>query len=248
MEQTQKLYHNVIEIKDWINSEEFNETKELPDKIKTRLKAAGVWRKYLEQSLKEYIKSKNNSVDEEELEKEKELAWKEMSTKKLGISKDQLGEKIRTNKIMKNLSMQKWENNIETMFLERKSEFDKASCKILRMVNKNLLNELYFRIKNGEISFEQASVQYGQLPENTSGGRLGYKSLREIEFGLGPLLEKMKPGQLCQPLKIGNGYCIVMLDKFKGAKLDNEIVEILLTEKFNSWIRKGVDTAVDILQ
>ena len=46
-------------------------------------------------------------------------------------------------------------NSVESIFLERKSGFDKTSCKILRMGNKDLLTELYFRIKENEISFEQ---------------------------------------------------------------------------------------------
>ena len=138
--------------------------------------------------------------------------------------------------------------SVESIFLERKSEFDKASCKILRMENKNLLTELYFRINENEISFEQASAEYGQMPEKKSGGNIGYKSLREMEFGLGPLLEKMHVGQISAPLKIGNGYCLVMLEKFKGAELDDEIREIILCERLKSWFRKGVDQAVDILE
>ena len=91
-------------------------------------------------------------------------------------------------------------------------------------------------------------MEYGQLPEKKSGGNLGYKPLREMEFGLGPLLEKMDVGQLSAPLKIGNGYCLVMLEKFKGAELNDEIREIILYEKLKSWFKKGVDQAVDILE
>ena len=69
-----------------------------------------------------------------------------------------------------------------------------------------------------------------------------------MEYGLGPLLEKMKVGQLSQPLKIGNGYCIVKLDKFKSAELDDEIKEVILYERLKLWIKSGVDEAVDILE
>ena len=86
------------------------------------------------------------------------------------------------------------------------------------------------------------------MPEKKSGGSIGFKSLRDMEYGLGPLLEKMKVGQLSQPLKIGNGYCIVMLDKFKSAELDDEIKEIILYERLKLWIKSGVDEAVDILE
>lgn len=242
-----KSYHRATEIKDWINSEEFKKLKELPEEIKTRLKAAGIWRRYLEQSLKDYAKESNN-FDSEVITDEEERTWQNLSNKKLGLSKEEVREKIKTNNILKKLSKEKWGNSIESIFLERKSEFDKASCKILRMGNKNLLTELYFRIKENEISFERASTEYGQLPEKKSGGNLGYKPLREMEFGLGPLLEKMDVGQLSAPLKIGNGYCLVMLEKFKGAELNDEIREIILYEKLKSWFKKGVDQAVDILE
>ena len=55
------------------------------------------------------------------------------------------------------------------------------------MGNKDLLTELYFRIKENEISFERASTEYGQLPEKKS--KLGYKPLREMEFGWDPTRE-----------------------------------------------------------
>ena len=51
-----KSYHRATEIKDWINSEEFK-AKRTSGRNKKRLKAAGIWRRYLEQSLKDYARS-----------------------------------------------------------------------------------------------------------------------------------------------------------------------------------------------
>ena len=243
-----KVYHRATEIKDWINSKEFEKLKDTPKEIRTRLKAAGIWRRYLEQSLKDYIKNNYQCDEKQDLGDEEEKVWKNLSQKKLGLNREEVGEKLKTNKALKLLSKEKWENNVESIFLKRKSEFDKASAKILRMMNKDLLNEIYFRIKNEEISFEQASTEYGEMPEKKSGGSIGFKSLRDMEYGLGPLLEKMKVGQLSQPLKIGNGYCIVKLDKFKSAELDDEIKEVILYERLKLWIKSGVDEAVDILE
>ena len=249
-EKPNELYHTGIEIKDWIESSDFSELKMIPKEIKERLKAAGIWRRYLEQSFKDFIRNNSTSTKEEDtsnLEEEAKV-WETIKTQQLGLSKEEVRKKIKTNSALKKLSVAKWEVNIESAFLERKSEFDKASCKILRMVNKDLLNELYFRIKNNEITFEQASIEYGQLPEKKSGGKIGYKPLGEMEFGLGPLLEKMKVGQLSQPLRIGTGFCIVELEKFSGAELDEETREKILYEKLKSWMKEGVDQAVDLLE
>ena len=51
-----KSYHRATEIKDWINSEEFKKLKELPEEIKKRLKAAGIW-KIFRAIPKDYAKS-----------------------------------------------------------------------------------------------------------------------------------------------------------------------------------------------
>ena len=70
-----KVYHRVIEIKDWINSGEFEELKRIPADVKRSLKAAGIWRRYLEQSLKDYAK-KSCNFDSEVNTDEEERAWK----------------------------------------------------------------------------------------------------------------------------------------------------------------------------
>ena len=249
-EKPRELYHMRLEIKDWIESSDFSELRMIPKEIKEKLKAAGIWRRYLEQSFKDFIRENSTSTIEEDASnaEEGEKAWETLKKQKLGLTKEEVRKKIETNSALRRLSASKWGVSIESTFLERKSEFDKASCKILRMVNKDLLNELYFRIKNNEISFEQASIEFGQLPEKKSGGKIGYKSLGEMEYGLGPLLEKMKVGQLSQPLRIGTGFCIVELEKFSGAELDDETREKILYQKLKSWMKEGVDQAVDILE
>ena len=37
-----------------------------------------------------------------------------------------------------------------------KNELDKAACRLIRIKNKSMANELYFRIKANEASFEES--------------------------------------------------------------------------------------------
>ena len=116
------LYHTGIEIKDWIESSEFSELKMIPKEIKERLKAAGIWRRYLEQSFKDFIRNNSTPTKEEDtsnLEEEAKV-WETIKTQKLGLSKEEVRKKIKTNSALKKLSVAKWEVNIESAFLERK--------------------------------------------------------------------------------------------------------------------------------
>ena len=111
-----KVYHRATEIKDWINSKEFEKLKDTPKEIRTRLKAAGIWRRYLEQSLKDYIKNNYQCDEKQDLGDEEEKVWKNLSQKKLGLNREEVGEKLKTNKALKLLSIEKWENNVESIF------------------------------------------------------------------------------------------------------------------------------------
>ena len=154
---------------------------------------------------------------------------------------DELRSKLRVTPAVQLWSRQQWGHRLETLYLQSKSKLDRASCRLLRLSNKNLAQELYHRVKAGEASFEAVARQFGEGPERTQGGLMPIMPLGEMPFGLAPLLERLEPGKLSNPLRLNQGFCLVQLEIFKPSKLDPPTEELLLAEQLRLWIDSVVD-------
>ena len=159
---------------------------------------------------------------------------------------DELRSKLRVTPAVQLWSRQQWGHRLETLYLQSKSKLDRASCRLLRLSNKNLAQELYHRVKAGEASFEAVARQFGEGPERTQGGLMPIMPLGEMPFGLAPLLERLEPGKLSNPLRLNQGFCLVQLEIFKPSKLDPPTEELLLAEQLRLWIDSVVDSFLTV--
>ena len=160
-----------------------------------------------------------------------------------GLTDEELRAKLRVAPAAAFWSRQQWGYRMESLYLQSKSRLDRASCRILRLKNKNLALELYHRIKSGETSFENAARDYGHGPERHQGGLLPMQSFEQIPFGLASLLERLEVGRLSMPLRLGPGFCLVRLESYEPSQLDARVENLLMAEQLRLWI----DSVVDVL-
>lgn len=153
------------------------------------------------------------------------------------LCEDELRAKFRIEAAAARWSRKAWGHRLESYYLKRKSSLDRASCRILRLTDKNLAMEIYHRIKAGEISFEDAARQFGIGSESLTGGLFPLQPLERIPFGLAPLLERLVPGQLSMPLRLNSGFCLVQLVALEPSKLDIQTEELLLEDLFQHWVK-----------
>ena len=156
---------------------------------------------------------------------------------------NELRSKLRVAPAVQVWSRQQWGHRLETLYLQSKSMLDCASCRLLRLSNKNLIQELYHRVKAGETSFEAVARQFGEGPERRQGGLIPITALGDMPLGLAPLLERLERGKLSNPLRLNKGFCLVMLEYYKSTPLNVATEELILAEQLRMW----VDTVVDRL-
>lgn len=160
-----------------------------------------------------------------------------------GLSAAELRQKLRVDPAALRWCHAQWGHRLESLYLQRKSGLDRASCRLLRLTDKNLAMELYHRIKAGETSFEHAALEYGEGPERFQGGLLPLQPLDAMPFGLAPLLVRLDLGQLSMPLRLNQGFCLVQLVKRQLSQLDAATGDALLLEQLALW----VDSVVELL-
>ena len=126
---------------------------------------------------------------------------------------------------------ERWGSDLQTIFLQRKAEFDQVTYSLLRLLDGELAQELYLQIKEGEASFSDLASQFSGGPEKRTGGLLGPVPLRNPHPALAKLLQVSKPGQLWPPKQLEGWWVLVRLEKLQPATLDPALEERLLLDE-----------------
>ena len=137
-----------------------------------------------------------------------------------------------------------WGQKLESYFLERKSQLDKVIYSLIRTEEREVAQELYFRLQEGEQTFAELA-KHSQGPEAQTYGLIGPVELSQIEPSLAKILLASQPGQLWPPFSTGKGALLVRLEKFISAQLDQPMRQKLLNELFADWLQeqlKGLDS------
>lgn len=131
-----------------------------------------------------------------------------------------------------------WGNKLESYFLKRKGQLDRAVYSLIRTKAPGVAHELYFRIQEEEQSFAEVASQFSEGPEAEVGGVVGPVELGSLQPNLARLLRVSQPGQLWQPTPIGEWLVIVRLEKLIPAQLNEFVRPRLLKELFEIWVQE----------
>ena len=132
---------------------------------------------------------------------------------------------------------QTWGTQIESHFLQRKTQLDRVCYSLIRTKNASLAQEIYFRLNDDGASFSDLARQYSEGQESKTGGLIGPVELNVPHPVLGRMLSVSKPGQLWAPTQIGEWLVIARLEQFEPAQFNDTMRQRMLTEKFQEWIR-----------
>ena len=129
-----------------------------------------------------------------------------------------------------------WGNQLEEMFLEKKSLLDKASCRIIRLKDKNLAQEIYYRILASEDSMANLALKFSDSRDKLKGGLIPLSPLSELPFGLEKILPKLNIGEVTSPQRLGDSFALVELIEMHPSVFDTETERNLLKLELNRWL------------
>lgn len=126
---------------------------------------------------------------------------------------------------------------VDSYFLQRKSQLDRAVYSLLRVKNQYLAQELFFRIQDQEATFAELVKQYSGGQEAEVGGMVGPHELSVPHPALAQKLLSLQPGQLAPPVQIADWFVIVRLEKYLPAQLDTVMRVRLIDEMYEQWLQ-----------
>ncbi len=129
---------------------------------------------------------------------------------------------------------------VEGYFLKRKATFDQVLYSLIRVKERGVAQELYFRVLEGEKSFGELASQYSAGPEAYTQGLVGPVPLGNTHPAIAQLLSRMQQQerQLWPPTQIEDWFIILRLEKFFPARLDESMRRQLLNKLFRQWLKE----------
>ena len=135
--------------------------------------------------------------------------------------KDELLASYAANKVLRNVSVT--EKDAKDYYEANKDKFvgdASVNASHILVDNEELAKELIAKVKGGELSFEDAAMEYSSCPSKAQGGNLG-------DFGRGQMVPEfdqavfaMEVGEITDaPVKTQFGYHLIKLNSKKDAEL-----------------------------
>ena len=97
------------------------------------------------------------------------------------------------------------------------------------------------RLTGGE-DFARVAADVSAAPSKANGGLIGPIVIAELSQSLQQMLEKMKPGDITQPLKVARGYQIIKLETFKPSAVQpfENVRDVVAEKVYNERQRSEV--------
>lgn len=188
----------------------------------------------------EQVKCCQDLCEQHQLKTEAERqAWLQQQ----GLTESQFLDVATRNIRIEKFKQAIWGNKLESHFGKLKPKLDQVAYSLIRTRDAAVVQELYFRVLEGEQSFAELAKQYSQGSEAQTGGLIGPVAMSTPHPQLARILAVSQPGQLLPPTRIGDWWIIMRLEKFIPARLDEPMRQRLLNEMFSSWLKEQLQTA-----
>lgn len=155
-----------------------------------------------------------------------------------------------THLINRSLKIEKFKTQtfspkIESHFMARKTQLDRVIYSLLRTKDPGIAQEVYFRILEGESTFNELAKTYSEGAEAQTGGVIGPTPLSQPHPTISRILSVSQPGQLWQPIQVDGWFIILRLEQYLPAQLDDATRRRLLDELFEGWLQEQTKTMGD---
>jgi parvulin-like peptidyl-prolyl isomerase len=132
-------------------------------------------------------------------------------------------------------------DKVEQYFYQHQLDFDRVVISEVVLTNKELATELYYAIRESEISFQDVASKYITDPElKRKGGYLGKIKRKDLNTGLRSVFSVTTYPQVIKPIATAQGFHLIWLEEKIEATLDPDIYEEIQSQLFADFLRDKV--------
>ncbi len=159
--------------------------------------------------------------------------------KKHSLSLDDFEQIVYTKLIDEKLFQYLIAEKVEPYFFEHQLDYTDVVMYEILLNDEDLAVELYYAIKEGEMSFYDAAHQYIQDTELRR--KCGYQE-KVNRKGLKPEISAAvfaaKPPQLLKPIVTAKGVHLILVEEIIQPQLDDELRQKIASDLFSEWLKQ----------
>ena len=169
--------------------------------------------------------------------------WLKMNS----LSESDLEIKIYNSLKLEQFKAKSFDNKVEKLFLNRKSELDRVTYSLIRAKSREKIFELNLRLKEGEATFPELSSEFSEGVENVLHGLIGPMELGTVNPFIAERLKASKPGKLWPPFECEGWWVLLKLERLIPSTLNNNMRLRLINEMYEAWINRKIKKALESL-
>ncbi|MBN3898043.1 MAG: peptidylprolyl isomerase [Nostoc sp. NOS(2021)] len=171
-------------------------------------------------------------------------AWLE----KHSLSIDDYEEIVYTTVISGKLAAHLFADKVEPYFLQHQIDYAGVVMYEVFLDDEDLAIELFYAIKQGEMSFYDVAHKYIQDAElRRKGGYRGIVRRQELKPEISAAVFAAKPLQLLKPIVTSSGVHLILVEEIIQGELDNALYQKIASNLFSEWLKEQI-SKVDIVK
>lgn len=132
---------------------------------------------------------------------------------------------------------ERWGPRANSLYLKHKERYDLVTYRRLQCGNADVMQEVFFRLKDREESWQSLAQQFaGGDPHAT--GRVGPVPVGSLEEPVLSALKQHGPGRVCRPISLGDQVVVAELEAFQPSEFNEELRTRILREEFETWLQE----------
>ncbi len=132
---------------------------------------------------------------------------------------------------------ERWGPIAKSLYLKHKDRYDLVKYKRLQFNNPDVMQEIFFRLKDKEESWISLARQLNKGNPNAK-AEIGPLPVSAVEEPIIKELRQKGPGKISQPISIGDMVVLVELIEFQPSNFNKELRNQILKEEFESWLEE----------
>ena len=131
---------------------------------------------------------------------------------------------------------------------KHKDRYDRINYRRLQSGSADVMQEVFFRLKDKEDSWESMARQFPGAPSNADALQKRVPAV-DIEERLLATLRKAGPGVIIRPLQLNPTTVVVAeLESIEASRFDEELRYLILRREFESWLQEECSKMINNLQ
>ena len=161
---------------------------------------------------------------------------------KHALSLDDYEEIVYNNLTSGKLVAHLFADKVEPYFFENKLNYISAVIYEIILDDEDLAIELFYAIKEGEMSFFDVAHQYIQDKElSRKCGYLGKVQRQDLKPEISAAVFAVESSQLLKPIITSKGVHLILVEEIVKAELDNVLRLRIMSDLFGVWMKQQVE-------